>query len=396
MRIAIFDYRVVATNAIGSCHRRMMESLSGEHEFTVFAMEFDNPSPEQITFVRVPAPPRPLALLFLSYQLLAPLCYMLHRLRRRRRFDLVQTVESNLWFSDVSYTHFCHRAFLRRGGAEGSTSALRGFLRWLDHRLHALMEPPVFRRVKSIVVPSGGLARELQAEYPMVADKLTIVPNPVDLAQIERPVDFDRKGQRDGLGLRDDDVVIVFTALGHFERKGLPILLSALEALREAPLKLVVVGGQPDLVRSYSKEVQARGIGDAVRLIGMQDDVRPFLWMADIFALPSSYEAFPLAASEAAAAGLPLLVTRLYGVEDMVEDGRNGFVVDRTASAVAGGLRRFNALSASERQAMGNLARASVQRYGGEAFGTAWSQYYASLRMATRDKTEVQRLRLPG
>lgn len=379
MRIAIFDYRVVATNPIGSCHRRLLERLSAEHDFTVFAVEFDNPCPERIAWVRVPAVGRPLALLFLSYHLLAPLCYLAHRLRSGARFDLVQMVESNLWFGDLSYTHFCHRAFLRQGGARGGPSAARGLLRWLDHRLHAALEPWVLRRVRSVVVPSAGLARELRAEYPVVAGKLAVVANPIDLPRLRAPARFDRREQRSLLGLGEQDLVVVFAALGHFERKGLPLLLAALETLQGTALRLVVVGGRPDLVRSYARAVRARGLDQTVRLVGMREDIRPFLWAGDLFALPSAYEAFPLVALEAAAAGLPLLVTRLHGVEDMVEDGRSGFVVERTTQAVAAGLRRFGALPPGERWVMGERARASVRDYGVEGFATAWSEQYARL-----------------
>ncbi|WP_211322024.1 hypothetical protein, partial [Brockia lithotrophica] len=113
MRIAIFDYKIIPTNPIGSCHLRMLARLCEEHEFTVFAVEFENPCPERIRFVRIPVPTRPLALLFMTYHLVAPLAYLWYRLRIGARFDLVQIVESNLFFGDVSYAHFCHRAYLR-------------------------------------------------------------------------------------------------------------------------------------------------------------------------------------------------------------------------------------------------------------------------------------------
>jgi glycosyltransferase involved in cell wall biosynthesis len=379
MRIAIFDYRVTPTNPIGSCHRRMLQRLCNEHDFTVFAVEFDNPCPERINWIRVPAPGRPLALLFVSYHLLAPLCYLAHRLRHRARFDLVQIVESNLWFGDLSYAHFCHRGYLRLGRAAGSPSALRWLLRWLDHRLHALAEPWAYRHVASVVVPSRGLARELEAEYPVAAGKLTVLSNPVDLERMARAAGFNRAAKRAELGYDDHDVVVVFAALGHFERKGLPILLDALQALDGTPLRLLVIGGQRDLVRSYQGAAHARGLGERVRFTGMQDDVRPFLWASDLFTLPSVYEAFPLVALEAAAAALPLLVTPLHGVEEMIEDGCNGFLVERTMQGVADGLRRFAALSGPERQAMGERARSAVQSYGVEGFATRWSDHYSEL-----------------
>ena len=103
MRIAVFDYRVTATNPCGSCHLRMLRDLCGEHEFVVFATEFENPCPGRIEFVRVPAPRRPLALLFVAFHVLAPMCYAWHRLRTRKRFDLVQMVESNLLGGSQDY-----------------------------------------------------------------------------------------------------------------------------------------------------------------------------------------------------------------------------------------------------------------------------------------------------
>jgi glycosyltransferase involved in cell wall biosynthesis len=382
MRIAVLDYLITPTNPIGGCHRRLLDGLSKKHQFTVFAVEFDNPDPDCIRFVRVPVPRRPLALLFVSFQLLAPVYYLAYRLRQRARFDLVQVVESNLWFGDLSYAQFCHRAFLRRGGARHGVGTLRGLFRWLDHRLHAVVEPWTYHRVRSVVVPSPGLARELEAEYPQTAGKIAVVPNPIDLDRMRAPQDFDRTAYRASLGLNEEDLAVVFVALGHFERKGLPILLAALDTLGDSGPELIVVGGQPDLVRSYQAQVRDMGLSRRVRFVGQQNDVRPFLWAADIFALPSAYEAFPLVFLEAGAAGLPLLVTPLYGVEDVAENGRNGLVVERTVEAVADGLRQLVALPTNERRAMGEQARVAVRRFGVDRFLAGWSDRYHTLTVA--------------
>src|ERR1700712_2187568 len=135
MRIAVFDYQVIRSNPIGGCHLRMLRALAQEHDFTVFSVAFENPCPEKITWVRVPVPLRPLALLFIAYHLMAPVVYWLYRLRTGVRFDLVQMVESNLSFGTISYTHFCHTSFLKNQWKETQASGLRGALRWLDHRL---------------------------------------------------------------------------------------------------------------------------------------------------------------------------------------------------------------------------------------------------------------------
>jgi glycosyltransferase involved in cell wall biosynthesis len=378
MRIAVFNYKVVPTNPAGSCHLHMLQGLCREHEFTVFAVEFENPCPERIRFVRVPVPTRPLALLFVAYHLVAPLAYLWYRLHTGARFDLVQMVESNLSFGDVSYAHFCHLAYLHRHWRSAGAKGLRGWLRWLDHWLHALMEPWTYRRVKRIVVPSQGLKRELEETYPFTRGKITVIHNPVDVERMRPPADFDREAFRAEHGVKPGETVLVFVALGQFERKGLPLVLQALVALRDRPLRLWVVGGEPDLVRSWQRRAEGMGIGDMVRFWGMQRDVRPFLWGADVFVFPSAYETFSLVSFQAAAAGLPLIVTPLYGVEEFMRDGETGFVVERSVKGVAEGLRRFISLSPESRGRMGEHAREAVAPYGVEPFVEAWRGFYGA------------------
>ena len=121
-----------------------MKGLCGEFEFTVFAPQFDNPCPERIRFVRVPVPQRPLALLYIAFHLLAPIFYLIERLRRGP-FQVVQLVESNLLIpADIDYVHFCHRGFLRNHWKDVKRRGLRSKLRFLDHWLHSRFEPLVF------------------------------------------------------------------------------------------------------------------------------------------------------------------------------------------------------------------------------------------------------------
>lgn len=381
MRIAVFDYKVVRNNPIGSCHLRMLEGLSAEHDFVVFAVEFENPNPARIRFVRIPVPTRPLALLFVAYHLLAPIRYWLFRMSGGGRFDLIQSVESNcLLRADIDYAHFCHRRFLKVHWPGLKSRGLRSVLRWWDHFLHSICEPIVYRRARRVVVPSRGLQRELVEEFPITADKLSVLANPVRIDHMRKPVDFDRSATRRRLGLADDDLVLVFTALGHFERKGLPLLLEALSELRQSNLKLLVVGGEADLVKNYQAKVDAMGLTARVVFAGMQKDVRPFLWMADAFTLPSAYEVFPLVVLEAAAAGVPIIVTPLNGVEEFCVNGVNGVVIERSAAAVRAGIERFAAMSPDARAQLGSRAQQDVLKYSVEAFHANWRNTYERYR----------------
>jgi glycosyltransferase involved in cell wall biosynthesis len=384
MKIAIFDYRITRNNAVGTCHLRMLERLCFEHEFTVFSVEFQNPCPERIRWVRIPAPRRPLALLYVAFHLLAPLFYVWHRLFSHAHFDLVQFVESNLAFGDIVYSHSCHHLFLERYWSQVGAVGLRGALRWLDHWLHALVEPRVYRGALRIVVPSHGFARELAETYPYASSKIQVLANPVDTQALRRPQDFDRDGFRTSLGLSSLDIVLAFVALGHYELKGLPILLEALAKTKDSRLKLLVVGGSKSLVLDYRERAIALGLNGKVTFFGNQKDVRPYLWAADALAHPARHEVFPLATLEAAAAGLPLLVTRLNGVEEFFREGENGLLLQRDVSLVSDCLARFAQLSPEIRHSMGCRAQAAVQCYGISEFALHWSKFYAEVQTHVR------------
>ncbi len=292
MRIAIFDYKVIAGNPTGNCHLTLLRSLAQEHKFTVFSVEFENPDPAAITWVRVPSPTRPLALLFVVFHLLAPLAYLWHKMRTGNRFDVVQSIESDLCFGGLVYSHFSHTTYLRHHGT--TRRGLRGILRWIDHWLHACAERFRYPAAQLIVTPSIGLADELKRDFHIPPERVSVISNPIPVKRMERPADFDRDDFRRRLGFAASDFVLAFAALGQFERKGLPLILESLAAPGLSETKLLVIGGEPDLIADYRQRADALGVGNRVCFAGMQGDVRPFFWSGDAFVLPSAYESFSL------------------------------------------------------------------------------------------------------
>jgi UDP-glucose:(heptosyl)LPS alpha-1,3-glucosyltransferase len=365
VRIAVVDYLVTPTNPAGSCSRLVAASLADEHEVVVFAHEAESLDP-RVRLVRVPAVRRPLAALFLTFHVSALVAFLVERIRGGR-FDHVVSIESNFALGDVGYIHFCHRGFLRRLGDQ-IPKTWPGFLRRLDHRLHAWAEPVRFRRARVLVAPSEGLGRELAEEYPFARGKVVVLPNPVDVERFRPPTVAERTAARSAVGA-GSRLRLVFVALGQYERKGLPELLAAMR-LSSVDIELSVVGGEEDLVRRYRAIADAMGLGDRVRFEGFTPDVVPHLWAADAFALPSSYEVFPLVVLQAAAAGLPLLVTRLHGAEEVVVDGENGIVVERTPESIAAGLERLAALVADGETA--GRASAAARPFGADRFAERW------------------------
>jgi glycosyltransferase involved in cell wall biosynthesis len=369
-RIAVLDYEITEQSPSGSCHLRLLEQLHDQVDFTVFANRFDNPAPSRIRFVPVRSLRRPAAARYVSFFAAAS------RLRRREGpFDLVQTVEGYVDSCDVSYVHFCHRAYLTRSGR---ANGLREHVRRLDHRLRALGERRAVARPRLLVVPSEGILSDLVAHHHVEPSRIRVVTNPLDPSRWVVPTAYQREVQRRALGVGPDDLLVAFVALGHFERKGLPALLDALAA-GPADVRLVVVGGTPDLVRRYRQRADGLGLSSRVTWTGMQEDIRPFVWAADVLAMPSSYETYSLVLHQGAAAGLPLLATRIPGVTDAFESAGAGIFAPATASDLADGLKRIRMLTPAQRDAMGRRGRVVAAGADVPTFGRRWRAVYDEL-----------------
>jgi glycosyltransferase involved in cell wall biosynthesis len=240
------------------------------------------------------------------------------------------------------------------------------------HIWGSFTERMAFKRAKTVVVPSEGLAYELQTAYPeLVAGKIVIIPNPVDTERFQKPEDFRGDALRLELGCTANDFLLCFCALGNFERKGLRQALEALVELGASRARLVVVGGGVGEIREFQRICSHARVGPRVRFVGMQRDIRPYLWCADAFLFPSSYEAFPLVGLQAAAAGLPLISTRVYGIDEFMIDGKTGWIVERNAKAIAFAIAQALHGRAQVR-AMGQTARQRSLEYSDEQFCARW------------------------
>ena len=102
----------------------------------------------------------------------------------------------------------------------------------------------------------------------------------------------------------------------------------------------------------------------AVNYLGVRNDVREEIALADCIVLPSFYrEGTPRVLLEAAAMARPIVTTDSVGCRDVVDDGVTGFLCNpRDASDLADKMTRVASLSLRERKAMGVLGRKKIER----------------------------------
>ena len=93
----------------------------------------------------------------------------------------------------------------------------------------------------------------------------------------------------------------------------------------DARVLIVGEGGERAKLERLAAEL---GIADRVLLPGWQADAKPYFEAMDLFALSSLREGLPNVLLEAMALGVPVVATRVNGVPRLVQDGRNGFLVE--------------------------------------------------------------------
>jgi glycosyltransferase involved in cell wall biosynthesis len=180
--------------------------------------------------------------------------------------------------------------------------------------------PPIVRRASSVLVV-GSLARDSVVALGADPTHVRVFANTVDVdawtARAEG-LRARRDELRAGLGLAEGDLVVVSVARLAPE-KGLDTLLDAAAA---AGARAVVVGDGPDRERLAAR-------GDSVLTGELPEErVAEAYVAADVFALLSLHEPWGVAVNEAAASGLPLVLSERVGAAgDLLRDGENGYVV---------------------------------------------------------------------
>jgi glycosyltransferase involved in cell wall biosynthesis len=127
--------------------------------------------------------------------------------------------------------------------------------------------------------------------------------------------------------LRDTVPWLVMLAELH-TNKGIDTAISALAKLTVFPDTALIVLGEGEQRATLMKHAKACGVADRVFLLGFVPDARAHLLAADVFLMPSRKEGFPMALLEAGSAGLSVIVSRVGGMPEIVNDGTTGLLVN--------------------------------------------------------------------
>ena len=236
------------------------------------------------------------------------------------------------------------------------------------------------RIVKGVIVPRavqsaarvlviGRLARESVLARGGRPERIAWFANTIDVVDWGNRVDrlADRRpALRSDLGAGDDDDVVVLCVARLVPEKGLETLIRAVAEAHDPRLLVVIQGQGPD---GPELERLATELGVRLRLVGdvpWERVVEAYV-AADIFALLSTHESWGVVVNEAAACGLPLILSdRVGAAYDLLRDGENGALVPSGDVVATAGAIRDLAADPAARLAEGACSRELMRGWGYE------------------------------
>jgi glycosyltransferase involved in cell wall biosynthesis len=292
--------------------------------------------------------------------LLAQGLLSLWRLIRRENINVIETFthDSNIlglpiaWIAGVPVRLATHHG------------VIDGFPRWRQI-IHSFI---VNHMADAIVAVSSKMEGQAIQEG-IRKEHIVVIQNGIEPVSLEG---VNRSEVRGEAGLDQEDVFLVSVGRLVYQ-KAHQLLVSAM-ALVVAEFQHVKLGicGDGILRPQLEAQILELGLSQNVKLLGKSDHVARFLSIADIFVLPSRWEGLPIALLEAMSAGLPVIATRVEGVDEVVLDDEHGILVAvEDVSALA--------------QAILQLLRApEVRKKMGAASQTRVRELYSIDRMAGR------------
>lgn len=255
------------------------------------------------------------------------------RVRRSFRSGIVLSHGDSL-AGDVCIVHAVNRASLKEKRRAGYYHWLFNPANlWVAWRDWFMLARGRYRRVVAI---SERVREQLKEHYGVPDEKIITIPNGINLSRFSPDNGKARLEVRRSLGI-DENVPLVLFVGSQFRLKGLEFAIRGLAAMK-TPAHLLVVGhDSASTFRNLAKEL---GVAARVHFAGARNDLPKIYPAADVFVFPSLYETFALVCLEAMASGLPVVASRVGGIEDYLREEQNGLFIKREAQDIAQKLDR--------------------------------------------------------
>jgi UDP-glucose:(heptosyl)LPS alpha-1,3-glucosyltransferase len=375
-------------NRLGGIEKYLLDTLPHQkkaHDLLLIGGEFEEGIARDYRTMKVPFLDRPRFLTSISFSMAAQSALM--RLRRQDRIQsgawLTHAQGASCFRQDIVTAHSCHKAWFLRSLREQRPFSWPWFRKLFNpvHYLTIAIESIQYRprNHKRIIAISNCIKSELIENFDIPAGQISVVHSGVDCETHDPRL---REAFRTPIRTRHgipEDVILLCLVANEFRRKGLDVVLRAMAAAADPRIQLVVVGR--DDPAPFRALISKLGLSSRVHFAGSVRGVHEYYAAADIFVLPTLYEPFGLVITEAMAAGLPVIVSKLAGAAEIMEPGRDGVLLEDPHDSIELA-RAIDSLAEPEiRERMGRQARETALRH-------QWHDVVAQLSVIYRQVME--------
>jgi UDP-glucose:(heptosyl)LPS alpha-1,3-glucosyltransferase len=294
-------------------------ALSSKYEIHVFANNWRQLS-DRIKFHKVPVIVFPKFLTTISF------AYFARKKIAKIKFDLIHA-HDRIFDADIFTMHgIPHRLWVEEVRKKRMSLFDYGTA-WVER---CLVEN---KRCKKFVAVSELTKEKFLKHYDTIdPDRVAVIHPGIDVDRFKK---LDRQSCRSEIMQRfhidSTDKIILFVSM-NFDIKGLDFLIRALSRLKirhpSERFKLLVVGKGNE--KKYGMMAENLGIKDHVIFTGImpREHLERIYAASDIFSMLSKFDTFGLAALEAMAASLPVIISSNVGAKDLIRQGVNGYIID--------------------------------------------------------------------
>lgn len=269
----------------------------------------------------------------------------------------------------------------------------------LEHYAHYVPLPgPLFRNLVShaivrrfanrcdgIIVPTESAEDYLRTIG--VRRRILVQATGIDIEKYRAVSEATIRQLRADYAPRGERILISISRLSR--EKNIDFLLDAIHILKAngaPPFRLLIIGDGPEQQRLEAR-IRELALADCVSLLGAiaPEQVPAYCRIGDIFLFASRSETQGMVILEAMAAGMPVVAVRSSGIDDIVDNGINGFKTPPDKTRWCARIEQLISDSALRERLSAN-AEASAANYSVDRFSDHVQRFYASL-LANRRTT---------
>lgn len=238
----------------------------------------------------------------------------------------------------------------------------------------------IWRNAQMVIAKCSAEAELIHKIDPEI--KITIIPNGVDTNQFIP-----------GDPIPDQGPLKLLCVARLIKRKGQHHLIEVIKRITDQGVDVTLeMVGSGDAEGEYRALAESLQVEDRINFRGYipREEVPEFYARAHVFVLPSNNEGMSVATLEAMACGLPVIVSRTPGTEDLVKEGENGFTFEwRDIKTLTSHLLKLESDRPYARR-MGQESRALAHRFSWESSSKKYAQIFFSRNKSYLDVQQIE------